>query len=187
MNHNIKFIHVVLCGLVLFLLFAPAIASAETDTILDCIAKQQQVRGMSYDEAKKYCTTPAETLISIESCVKKYMEVFGVTYDEASKLCAAGQTPANVNAVINRCGEVEKKLNTLMERLRIAQGQDAESIIKDIMALKTQLRTCQAQAPQTTKIVTPGIKNPCDELPMIRDSLAQFERNIITSGSGLKR
>ncbi len=155
------------------------ITTTTVDPLFECIAKQQQVRGMNYDEAKKYCTTPAETLISIESCAKKYMEVFGVTYDEASKLCAAGQTSANVNAVINRCGEVEKKLNALMERLKIAQGQDAESIIKDILALKTQLRTCQAQAPQATKIVTPGIKNPCDEVPMIRDSLDQFERKIM--------
>lgn len=155
-------------------------ATATTvDTLFECIAKQQQVRGMTYDEAKKYCTTPAEILSSIESCAKKYMEVFGINYDEASKLCASGQTSANVNSVINRCGELEKKLNALMERLKIAQGQDAESIIKDILALKTQLRTCQAQAPQTTKIVTPGIKNPCDEVPMIRDSLDQFERKIM--------
>lgn len=156
------------------------ITTPTVDPLVECIAKQQQVRGLSYDLAKKYCTTPAESSLSpIESCAKKYMQVFGVTYDEAIKLCAAGQTPADVNAVINRCAELEKKLNTLMERLRIAQGQDAESIIKDILALKTQLRTCQAQAPQVTKIVTPGIKNPCDELPMIRDSLAQLEMKIM--------
>lgn len=156
------------------------ITTPKVDPLVECIAKQQQVRGMSYDEAKKYCTTPVESSLSpIESCTKKYMEVFGITYEEASKLCAAGQTSANVNAVINRCGELEKKLNTLMERLRIAQGQDAENIIKDILALKTELRTCQPQAPQATKIVTPGIKNPCDEIPMIRDSLDQFERKIM--------
>jgi len=157
-----------------------ATAAVTTDPVADCIAKQQKLSGMSYDEAKKYCTTPSVApLDPIESCARKYMEVFGITFDEASKLCAAGQTSANVNAVINRCGELEKKLNTLMERLRIAQGQDAENIIKDILALKTELRTCQAQAPQATKIVTPGIKNPCDEIPMIRDSLDQFERKIM--------
>jgi len=149
------------------------------DPLFECIAKQQQVRGMTYDEAKKYCTTPAEILTSIDSCAKKYMEIFGITYNEASKLCAAGQTTANVNAVINRCGELEKKLNTLTERLRIAQGQDTESIMKEILALKNELRTCQAQAPQATNIATPGIKNPCDEIPMIWDSLNQFERKIM--------
>jgi len=191
-----------------------ATSAVTTDPVSDCIAKQQKLSGMSYDEAKKYCTTPSVApLDPIESCARKYMEVFGitfeeakkrclaestqttqpvgggciekymqvfgVTYDEASKLCAAGQTSANVNAVINRCGELEKKLNTLMERLRIAQGQDAENIIKDILALKTELRTCQPQALEAAKIVTPGIKSPCDELPMIRDSLDQFERKIM--------
>ncbi|GFO96559.1 hypothetical protein ig2599ANME_0748 [groundwater metagenome] len=193
---------------------AVATTTATVDSVAECIAKQQQLRGMSYDEAKKYCTTPAEPPLSpIESCaqkymevfgityeeakkrclaestqptqpavggcVEKYMQVFGITYDEASKLCAAGQTPANVNAVINRCGELETRLNILMERLRIAQGQDAESIMKDILALKTELRTCQVHATQATKVVTPGIKNPCDELAMIRDSIAQIERKII--------
>ncbi|MDP3106108.1 MAG: CARDB domain-containing protein [Candidatus Methanoperedens sp.] len=150
------------------------------DPVAECIAKQQLVRGMSYDEAKKYCTTPVESSLSpIESCAKKYMQVFGVTYDEASKLCAAGQTPADVKTVINRCGELETKLNILMEKLRVAQGQDAESIMKDILALKTELRSCQVQTPQATKVVTPGIKNPCDELAMIKDSIAQIERKII--------
>jgi len=135
---------------------------------------------MSYDEAKKYCTTPAVTpLDPVESCAKKYMQVFGVTYDEASKLCTAGQTPADVKNVINRCGELETRLNILMEKLRIAQGQDAESIMKDILALKTEFRTCQVQTSQATKVVTPGIKNPCDELAMLKDSLAQLEKKIM--------
>lgn len=156
------------------------ITTTTVDPLFECIAKQQQVRGMSYDEAKKYCMTPAEPPLSpIESCAKKYMEVFGITYDEASKLCAAGQTPSDVKTVINRCGELETKLNILMEKLRVAQGQDAESIMKDILALKTELRSCQVQTSQATKVVTPGIKNPCDELAMIRDSIAQIERKII--------
>lgn len=90
--------------------------------------------------------------------------------------CITGQTPADVTAVINRCGELETKLNILMEKLRVAQGQDAESIMKDILALKTELRSCQVKTPQATKVVTPGIKNPCDELTMLKDSLAQFEK-----------
>ena len=183
------------------------------DPLVECIAKQQQVMGMSYDEAKKYCTTPAVTPLDVESCAKKYMEVFGityeeakkrclaestqttqpavvgcvekymqvfgVTYDEASKLCTAGQTPADVKNVINRCGELETRLNILMEKLRIAQGQEAESIVKDILALKTELRSCQVQTSQAIKVITPGIKNPCDELVMLKDSLAQFEKKIM--------
>jgi len=199
-----------------------ATTTTTVDPLVGCIAKQQQVRGMSYDEAKKYCTTPAETpLSSIESCAKKYMDVFGITYeeakkrcqvestqtaqpavmgcvekymqvfgvtsDEAKKLCTAGQTPADVTAVINRCGELETRLNILIEKLRIAQGQDAESIMKDILAIKTELRSCQVQTPQATKVVTPGIKNPCDELAMISDSIAQIERKIIVIKEAISR
>jgi len=191
-----------------------ATVAVTTDLIAECIAKNQKLSGMSYDEARKYCTTLAEPPLSpIESCAKKYMDVFSITYEEAKKrclaestqtyvpasggcvekyvqvfgissdkagkLCAAGQTPADVNAVINRCQELEKKLNILIERLRTAQGQDAESIIKDILVLKIELRTCQVQTPQVTKVVTQGIKNPCDELAMLKDSLTQMERKII--------
>jgi len=68
MNHNRKFIHVVLCGLVLFFMIAPAIASAETDPILDCIAKYQQM-GKTYDEAKRLCTANI-TPMAVQSTVK---------------------------------------------------------------------------------------------------------------------
>ncbi len=157
MNHNIKYFHVLLCVLVFFFIAMPAIASAETDPILDCIAKYQQM-GKTHDESKKICT-PNVTQTAVQMTTVK--------------------TPAAFALVINRCGELEKKLNILMEKLRTAQVQDAGIIMKDILALKTEFRTCKVQTPQDTKIITPGIKNPCDELAMIRDSLAQFERKII--------
>ncbi len=152
-----------------------------TNSLAECIAKYPKT--MDYQEAKKLCESQGfvepKPTPDIDSCAKKYMQVFGITYDEANKLCTAGQTPADVTSVINRCSELEKKLSVLTERLRTAQGQDSESIIKEIISLKTELGTCKAKAPRAAGNATPGIKNPCDELPMLKDSLLQLEKKIL--------
>jgi len=58
-------------------------------------------------------------------------------------------------------------------------GSGRREHYEDILALKTELRSCQVQTSGATKVVTPGIKNPCDELAMLKDSLAQLEKKIM--------
>ncbi len=151
-----------------------------TPDIDSCAKKYMEVFGITYEEAKKRCLAESAQTTSQAGggCIEKYMQVFGITYDKASKLCTAGQTPADVTSLLNRCKELEKKLNILTERLRTA-GQDTGNIMKEIIALKTELGTCQAKAPQATGNATPGIKNPCDELGMLKDSLAQLEKKMM--------
>jgi len=77
------------------------------------------VFSITYEEAKKRCLAEStQTYVPASGgCVEKYIQVFGISSDKAGKLCATGQTPADVNAVINRCQELEKKLkDTALER-----------------------------------------------------------------------
>lgn len=72
----------------------------------------------------------------------------------------------------------EKKLSILIDKLNNAQGKDAEALKKEIEVLKIELKSCEAKVPQVAKEVTPGIKNPCDEVKMLKESLEQLKNKI---------
>ncbi len=112
-------------------------------------------------------------------CIEKYMQVFGITYEEAKKRCESETAQARTvtKVTIDRCGEVEKKLSILIDKLNNAQGKDAEALKKEIEVLKIELKSCEVKVPQVTKEVT-NIKNPCDEVKMLKESLEQLAKKI---------
>jgi len=145
------------------------------DATAECIVKYQQ-QGLSYEEAKKKCTAPVETP-TVGGCIEKYMDVFGIPYEEAKKRCEESQTAVAVPAVINRCAELEKELSALIDKLNAAQGMDIDVLKKEIESVKTELGACEAKVAQV-KEVTPGIKNPCDEVKILEDSIGQLKKKI---------
>lgn len=155
--------------------------TATVDIVAECIAKNQKLKGLSYEEAKKLCTAPVETpRIGIEGCIEKYMDVFKIPYEEAKKRCES-ETAATktVTAVaIDRCGDVEKKLNILIDKLNVARGTDADILKKEIEALKIELKSCEAKTSTVQKDATSGIKNPCDEVKMLKESIEQLTKKI---------
>lgn len=112
-------------------------------------------------------------------CIEKYMDVFKISYEEAKKRCESETAQARTvtKTAIDRCGEVEKKLSILIDKLNNAQGKDAEALKKEIEVLKIELKSCEAKVPQVTKEVT-NIKNPCDEVKMLKESLEQLAKKI---------
>lgn len=155
---------------------AVQVSQPTVDPVLECIKKNMDVHGLTYDEAKKRCAAPVETP-TVGGCIEKYMDVFGISYEEAKKRCEESQTAVAVPAVITRCAELEKKLSMLIDKLNVAQGQDIESLKKEIEIVKNELGACEAKVAQV-KEVTPGIKNPCDEVKILEESLGQLKNKI---------
>lgn len=154
----------------------PAVVVTPTiDATAECIVKYQQ-QGLSYEEAKKKCAAPVETA-TVGGCIEKYMDVFGISYEEAKKRCEETPTAVAVPAVINRCAELEKELSALIDKLNVAQGQDIDALKKEIERVKSELGACEAKVTQV-KEVTPGIKNPCDEVKILEESLVQLKKKI---------
>jgi len=112
--------------------------TTNVDPLVECIAKQQQVRGMSYDEAKKYCLAEStQTLNRLLWAVSRNTCRFSASPPMKRKIVHSRSDSSRCDCSDkNRCGELETRLNILIEKLRIAQGQDAESIMKDIMAIR---------------------------------------------------
>ncbi len=151
------------------------------DPVMECITKNQNLKGLSYEEAKKLCTAPVETTkTGIEGCIEKYMDVFKISYEEAKKRCESETSAAKtVTAVaIDRCGDLEKKLNILIDKLNVAKGTDVDILKKEIETLKIELKSCEAKTSTVQKDATPGIKNPCDEVKMLKDSIEQLSKKI---------
>ncbi len=155
--------------------------TATGDIVAECIAKNQKLKGLSYEDAKKLCTVPVETTkTGIEGCIEKYMDVFKISYEEAKKRCESETSAAKtVTAVtIDRCGDLEKKLNILIDKLNVAKGTDVDILKKEIETLKIELKSCEAKTSTVQKDATPGIKNPCDEVKMLKESIEQLTKKI---------
>ena len=169
----------------------------------ECIKKYMDVYGLTYEDAKQKCypvytPVPAPAQDIVMECIAKYQKEKGLSYEDAKKLCTASdkiEEPANAvlppqaPQIINRCGELEKKLYYLIEKLNSARGQELESLWKDIEYLKTELKQCEIKeivaTPQVAKVQvptqkeeTPGIKNPCDEVKVIKESLEQLTKKM---------
>ncbi|MDO9098036.1 MAG: hypothetical protein Q7U60_07930 [Candidatus Methanoperedens sp.] len=165
----------------------------------ECIKKYMDVYGLTYENAKAKCypvptptpyASPAQD--PVIECIAKYQKEKGLSYDEAKRLCTGlGITKEETSAVlpqayqiINRCGELEKKLYYLIEKLNSAQGQEAASLTKDIEILKTELKRCEVKEEPVAKpiVIPPKVdttsKNPCEEAEVLKQTLEHIKKKI---------
>lgn len=209
MNYNRKLSHFVLIGLILFVI--PILASAENDPVLLCIEQYQKEKGLSYEEAKKYCTesqelkpivisVPTTTQIPIQipgldaesECIANYQKEKGMSYEEAKKQCNPDKSTQETAQVvlsqavpiINNCPEYELKLNTLIDMLNKAQGEDSEILKKKIYGLKSALKSCEIKVHKGQEDLTPAIKNPCDEAKILKENQEHLEKMTFACQQG---
>lgn len=160
----------------------------------DCIKKYMDVYNLTYEDAKAKCypvsmptpyASPAQD--PVIECIAKYQKDKGLGYDEAKKLCTAASTtqepayavlPQTPQVVKKSCGDIEKTISHMNEKLKLSQGQNAESIKEYIEQLKKELKSCETNDRGVNKEATPEIKNPCDEVKILKENQEYLAKKI---------
>jgi hypothetical protein len=206
----------------------PATNQQTTDS---CVQKYMDAYKLTYDQAKQKCYPPVELPKVIQpapsdDCVKKYMSETGATYEDAKLKCASitpsvqplpSPTAVRILQEKQNCGELERRLAELTQKIQASQGQALQEIMAEIGRIKQELVSCQPVAVQkaadpcvearknifnleerlkqgvseeearkikalieahrqklancaVAPAVTPGIKNPCDEVPRLKSA-----------------
>lgn len=74
--------------------------------------------------------------------------------------------------VVDRCTALKGTILKLEEELKKATPEDAQKIENSVEVYRKQLAACEKPE------VAPGVKNPCDEVKILKESLEQLSKKI---------